>query len=70
MNSRPVAHRKSTKRWSDRVRALAVVLAVAALMVTGAAAQERGPTPISQAELEAAIAKLGDLDYPTRMKAG
>jgi HEAT repeat protein len=33
-------------------------------------AQERGPTPLSAADLQAAIGKLGDLDYPTRMKAG
>jgi HEAT repeat protein len=49
---------------------LAVVLAVATATIADASAQERGPTPISQAELEAAIARLGDLDYPTRMKAG
>ena len=70
MNSRPVAHRKSTKPWSERVRTLAFALAAAAATVAGASAQERGPTPISQPELEAAIARLGDLDYPTRMKAG
>jgi len=70
MNSPPVALRKSTKRWSDRARPLAVALAIAVAVVAGASAQERGPTPISPADLEAAIAKLGDLDYPTRMKAG
>jgi HEAT repeat protein len=35
-----------------------------------ASAQERGPTPVSAEALQAAIAKLGDLDYPTRMGAG
>jgi HEAT repeat protein len=35
-----------------------------------AAAQERGPTPVSPAELQAAIGKLGDLDYATRVAAG
>lgn len=45
-------------------------MAVAAAAVVLAAAQERGPTPLSAADLQAAIGKLGDLDYPTRMKAG
>src|SRR5215213_7975108 len=33
-------------------------------------AQERGPTPTSIEQIRAAIDKLGDLDYPTRMAAG
>jgi len=33
-------------------------------------AQERGPTPASPEQIRAAIDKLGDLDYPTRMAAG
>jgi HEAT repeat protein len=35
-----------------------------------ASAQERGPTPASPDEIRAAIAKLGDFDYATRMGAG
>ena len=34
------------------------------------AAQERGPTPVTPEQIRAAIGKLGDLDYPTRMTAG
>lgn len=34
------------------------------------AAQERGPTPATPEQIRAAIGKLGDLDYPTRMTAG
>jgi HEAT repeat protein len=49
---------------------LASILAVAAASFAVAAAQERGPTPLSMADLQAAIGKLGDLDYPTRVKAG
>jgi len=33
-------------------------------------AQERGPTPTTPEQIKAAIDKLGDLDYPTRMAAG
>lgn len=36
----------------------------------GVEAQERGPTPASPDEIRAAIAKLGDFDYATRMGAG
>lgn len=32
--------------------------------------QERGPTPASPEQIRAAIDKLADLDYPTRMAAG
>lgn len=55
----------------DRRRAAAVGFALAVTLVTQSGrAQERGPTPVSAADLQAAISKLGDLDYPTRMKAG
>jgi len=37
---------------------------------TAGAVQERGPTPVSLSDLRAAIDRLGDLDYPTRMQAG
>jgi HEAT repeat protein len=33
-------------------------------------AQERGPTPATPEQIRAAIDKLSDLDYPTRMAAG
>jgi len=35
-----------------------------------ASSQERGPTPTTPEQIRAAIDKLGDLDYPTRMAAG
>jgi HEAT repeat protein len=47
-----------------RIAALALTLAVTVL------AQERGPTPATPEQIRAAIDKLGDLDYPTRMAAG
>ena len=47
-----------------RIAALAVALGVTVL------AQERGPTPATPEQIRAAIDKLGDLDYPTRMAAG
>ena len=47
-----------------RIAALAVVLGATLL------AQERGPTPATPEQIRAAIDKLGDLDYPTRMAAG
>ena len=37
--------------------------------VSPAFAQERGPTPTSPEQIRAAIDKLADLDYPTRMAA-
>ncbi len=73
MTNRPHSPRKSPNRWPDRGRALAATLALGLALVAAPAdahAQERGPTPMSPAELQAAIDKLGDLDYPTRMKAG
>ena len=39
-------------------------------VISPASAQERGPTPTSPEQIKAAIDKLGDLDYPTRMAAG
>jgi HEAT repeat protein len=47
-----------------RIAALALALGVTVL------AQERGPTPATPEQIRAAIDKLGDLDYPTRMAAG
>jgi HEAT repeat protein len=39
-------------------------------LISPASAQERGPTPTSPEQIRAAIDKLADLDYPTRMAAG
>ena len=47
-----------------------VLLLAAAGAVSAARSQERGPTPLSPGDLQAAVGKLGDLDYATRMKAG
>jgi HEAT repeat protein len=61
--------KRNPKALSDgcRVATLAVALAgIAGLAV----AQERGPSPTSAADLRAAIDRLGDVDYPARMKAG
>jgi HEAT repeat protein len=48
---------------------LRITILVVAMAAT-AFAQERGPTPASPEQIRAAIDKLGDLDYPTRMAAG
>ena len=52
------------------MRGLLVVICCALCVVPTAFAQERGPTPASPEQIRAAIDKLGDLDYPTRMAAG
>jgi HEAT repeat protein len=52
---------------SDACRLAAVLLTLAGGVV---AAQERGPSPTSEADLRAAIDRLGDVDYSSRMKAG
>ena len=49
-------------------RVLPVVFVISAASIVGA--QERGPTPTSIEQIRAAIDKLADLDYPTRMAAG
>ena len=49
---------------------LSFVLCSLVLVLSPAAAQERGPTPTSIEQIRAAIDKLADLDYPTRMAAG
>ena len=52
------------------------VVAIVVTLLSSAAfrhpvfAQERGPTPTSPEQIRAAIDKLADLDYPTRMAAG
>ena len=43
---------------------------VAPALIVTLAAQERGPTPVSPEQIQQAIARLGDLDYTTRMTAG
>jgi HEAT repeat protein len=52
------------------MRAFAVALCIACLSAAPVPAQERGPTPASPEQIRAAIDKLGDLDYATRMAAG
>jgi len=56
-------------RRRTRTAALAVLLATASIVAI-AGAQERGPTPASPQDLQAAVGKLGDIDYATRVKAG
>ena len=56
-------------RRRTRTAALALLLATASIVAT-AGAQERGPTPASPQDLQAAVGKLGDIDYATRVKAG
>ena len=58
------------KRRSRSSSAAVAVLLFAGFAAGASESQERGPTPLSSADLRAAIGKLGDLDYPTRMKAG
>ena len=50
--------------------AVAFVILYLFFVSSPAFAQERGPTPTSPEQIKAAIDKLGDLDYPTRMAAG
>lgn len=69
MTSRSRSPRKSPSRWPERRRVLAAMLALVAGLASGPKAQERGPSPVSAADLRAAIGTLGDLDYPTRVKA-
>jgi HEAT repeat protein len=69
MTSQPRSQMKRRSPWSRRAL-VAFVLLLIAVGAEGVRTQERGPTPLSPAELQAAIGKLGDLDYPTRMKSG
>jgi HEAT repeat protein len=50
--------------------ALPAAAMILAIGVAVAAQQERGPTPATPEQIRAAVDKLGDLDYPTRMTAG
>ena len=47
-----------------------VVLCCSFVLSSSAWSQERGPTPATPEQIRAAIDKLDDLDYPTRMAAG
>ena len=53
-----------------RSACLAVVISYCLFFIPAPSAQERGPTPTSIEQIRAAIDKLADLDYPTRMAAG
>ncbi len=67
MNRQSPFPKKSPRRWSEGAAALLVTLAlVGAGAGSALEAQERGPTPVTAAELQAAIDTLGDLDYATR----
>jgi HEAT repeat protein len=63
------SRKKNLKALSNAWPAPIVIVALAASIVP-AAAQERGPSPTSAADLRSAIDRLGDVDYSTRMKAG
>jgi HEAT repeat protein len=54
------------------MRLFAFVLCYSFFVISASPAfsQERGPTPTSPEQIRAAIDKLGDLDYATRMAAG
>jgi HEAT repeat protein len=52
------------------MRACCLLPVVFSLSLSPVFAQERGPTPTTPEQIKAAIDKLADLDYPTRMAAG
>ena len=52
------------------MRFLSFFILSSLFFISPASSQERGPTPTSPEQIRAAIDKLGDLDYPTRMAAG
>lgn len=64
------SHLPSTGRRSLRPTVLRLCVALAMFVSTLAGAQERGPTPATPEQLEAAIDRLGNLDYATRVTAG
>ena len=61
----------SQTRSSQRPQALLPHLSLSSpsLAALGVAAQERGPQAVSEQELQAAIDRLGNLDFPVRMNA-
>jgi len=52
------------------MRFLSFFILSSLFFISPASSQERGPTPTTPEQIRAAIDKLGDLDYPTRMAAG
>ncbi|MCC7125895.1 MAG: HEAT repeat domain-containing protein [Acidobacteria bacterium] len=64
------SRRNNLRRWRSAIAAalLGAVLA-GGVRASATSRQERGPTPLSAEDLSTAIGRLGDLDYPTRMKA-
>ena len=66
MAPRSRSRKRNLKALSDACRLAALIVALAGVVV----AQERGPSPTSEADLRSAIDHLGDVDYPARMKAG
>jgi HEAT repeat protein len=58
--------KRNLKALSDACRLATLLVILAGVVV----AQERGPSPTSDADLRSAIGHLGDVDYPARMKAG
>lgn len=69
MISPPRIPRKSPSRWPEAAAGLIVTVLLCSAAASARQAPERGPTPQSAADLQAAVSRLGDLDYPTRMKA-
>src|SRR3954462_6606945 len=60
----------SSQRRTGRLVMLCALCTLCALVSTGAGAQEpSAPQSVSPAQLQAAISKLGDLDYATRTTA-
>lgn len=59
------------RRFRSRKKSLKASFSVLvlALATSLAAAQERGPSPVSPQDLRAAVDRLGDIDYSTRTKA-
>ena len=66
MPPRSRCRKRNPKAFSDAWRVAALLI----ILVGAVAAQERGPSPTADADLRAAIDRLGDIDYATRMKAG
>jgi HEAT repeat protein len=60
--------RSGKRRWSA-LRACVPCLALVLCVSCTISAQERGPTATSTQDLQAAIDRLGDIDYATRSKA-
>ena len=63
--------KKSPKASSESVQRSVVsgIVAMSLSLCVAAAAQERGPTPVSPQDLQAAIERLGNIDYTLRTRA-